>query len=115
MVTAIRIVSVFLAFCFVAQAFSDEKNRREQAVRDDKKNLSTDTRWLYNDIDAGFSAAKKLGKPLLIVLRCVPCKACTGIDESVLHAKELQNQLDDFVCLRLINANAIDLSRFHFD
>jgi len=115
MVSAIRIVSVFLAFCFVAPAFSDEKNRREQAVRDDKKNLALDARWLYNDIDAGFSAAKKLGKPLLIVLRCVPCKACTGIDESVLHAKELQNQLDDFVCLRLINANAIDLSRFQFD
>jgi hypothetical protein len=115
MVSVRRIVAIFLAICFATEAFADEKNRREQAVRDDKKNLSADNRWLYNDLDAGFAAAKKLGKPLLIVLRCVPCKACTGIDESVLHAKELQNQLDDFVCLRLINANAIDLSRFQFD
>ncbi|MFM2012651.1 MAG: hypothetical protein RLZZ396_1435 [Planctomycetota bacterium] len=115
MVPVTRIVAVFIAICFVSLAFADEKNRREQAVRDDKKNLAIDKRWLYNDIDAGFAEAKKVGKPLLIVLRCVPCKACTGIDESVLSAKELEEQLDQFVCLRLINANAIDLSKFQFD
>lgn len=28
--------------------------------------------WVYNDIPAGFEAAGKSGKPLLIVFRCVP-------------------------------------------
>lgn len=98
-----------------APVHGDEKNRREQAVRDDKQGLGSDARWLYNDLETGFDAAKKLNKPLLVVLRCVPCKACTGIDESVLRAKELQPLLDGFVCVRLINANAIDLSRFQFD
>lgn len=93
----------------------DEKNRREQAVREDRKNLTGDARWLYNDLESGFAAAKALGKPMLVVMRCVPCKACTGIDESVLRAKELQTLLDGFVCVRLINANAIDLSKFQFD
>ncbi|MFN7735233.1 MAG: Trx7/PDZ domain-containing (seleno)protein [Pirellula sp.] len=107
---------LFVAFLiFTSAVHGDEKNRREKAVRDDQKSLSNDTRWLYNDLETGFDAAKKLNKPLLVVLRCVPCKACTGLDESVLRAKELQPQLDHFVCVRLINANAIDLSKFQFD
>jgi serine protease Do len=96
-------------------SFADEKNRREQAVRNDRQSLSGDERWTYNDLDSGFELAKKTGKPLLVVLRCVPCKACTGIDESVVRAKDLQGLLDEFVCVRVINSNALDLSRFQFD
>ncbi len=36
---------------------------------------------------------KKVGKPLLVVMSCVPSKACTGIDESVLGAKEHRSLL----------------------
>jgi hypothetical protein len=28
--------------------------------------------WIYDDVNAGFAAATKSGKPLFIVLRCVP-------------------------------------------
>jgi hypothetical protein len=28
--------------------------------------------WVYNDIPAGVESARKSGKPLLIVFRCVP-------------------------------------------
>ncbi len=28
--------------------------------------------WIYNDLDAGFAEARRTGKPLLVVLRCVP-------------------------------------------
>lgn len=94
---------------------ADEKARREQAVRGDRQAMSGDARWLYNDLETGFEAAKQTGKPLLVVLRCVPCKACTGIDESVVRAKELQPLLDRFICVRVINANALDLKRFQFD
>ena len=94
---------------------ADEKARREQAVRGDRQAMSGDARWLYNDLETGFEAAKQSGKPLLVVLRCVPCKACTGIDESVVRAKDLQPLLDRFVCVRVINANALDLKRFQFD
>jgi len=27
-------------------------------------------RWLYDDLDKGFAAAKASGKPMLVVLRC---------------------------------------------
>ena len=89
-------------------AWGDEPARREESVRKDRKTLEGDARWLYNDLETGFEAGKKLGKPVLVVLRCVPCKACTGLDENVLKSKSLQPLLDDFVCVRLISANNID-------
>lgn len=88
---------------------------REGAVRGDKAAMENDARWIYNDVQHGFEVAKQTGKPLLVVLRCVPCVACMGIDASVLQDPSLTGLLDQFVCVRLINANAIDLSLFQFD
>jgi hypothetical protein len=88
---------------------------REGAVRGDKAAMENDARWIYNDVDRGFAEAKKTGKPLLVVLRCVPCLSCVGLDAEVLKEPALVPLLDQFVCVRLINANAIDLARFQFD
>ncbi len=94
-----------------AQAVKD----REGAVRQDKSTMENDARWIYNDIQKGFEQAKWKGKPLLVVLRCVPCHSCAGIDASVLQEPELAPLLDKFVCVRVINANALDLALFQFD
>ncbi|MEQ1853827.1 MAG: thioredoxin family protein, partial [Chthoniobacteraceae bacterium] len=88
---------------------------REGAVRNDRAAMEKDDRWIYNDYRAGFAKAKETGKPLLVVLRCVPCLSCAGIDAQVLQEPELAPLLEQFVCVRLINANAIDLSLFQFD
>ena len=88
---------------------------REGAVRGDKAAMENDARWIYNDADRGFAEAKRTGKPLLVVLRCVPCLSCVGLDAQVLTEPALAPLLDQFVCVRLINANAIDLARFQFD
>ena len=88
---------------------------REGAVRGDKARMEKDARWIYNDFERGFEESKKTGKPLLVVLRCVPCIACMGIDASVLTEPELDPLLHQFVCVRLINANNLDLNRFQFD
>ncbi len=88
---------------------------REGAVRKDRAALEYDARWIYNDFNAGFAKAKQTGKPLLVVIRCVPCLSCAGIDAQVLEDKTLAPLLDQFVCVRLINANALDLARFQFD
>ncbi len=98
-----------------ALSFAETVKDREGAVRNDKATLEVDTRWNYNDIDAGFRLAKTTGKPLLVILRCVPCVSCAGIDASVLQEKELIPLLDQFVCVRVINANALDLTKFQFD
>ncbi|MBG85635.1 MAG: hypothetical protein CMO80_01890 [Verrucomicrobiales bacterium] len=89
---------------------------REGAVRGDREKMSGNSRWIYNDVEAGFAEARRTGKPLMVVLRCVPCMACMGIDEEVLtENRELKSLMDQFVRLRIINANSLDLSRFQFD
>ena len=89
---------------------------REGAVRGDRKSLLGNSRWIYNDLDQGFAEARRTGRPLMVVLRCVPCKACMGLDaEVLLENRELKPLMDQFVRVRLINANAIDLTRFQFD
>ena len=89
---------------------------RKAAVLKDRETLENDPRWIYNDFDRGFVEATRTGKPLLVVLRCVPCLACAGIDARVLLSNaELSAVLDKFVCVRVINANALELSRFQFD
>lgn len=96
----------------LAQAVKD----REGAVRGDAKKMEGNDRWIYNDIAAGFAEAEKSGKPLMVVLRCVPCLGCLGIDTEVLmENRELQPLMDRFVRVRVINANALDLSLFQFD
>lgn len=106
----------FLLCGFAALASAETVKDREGAVREDKAKLESGTRWIYNDFEAGFAEAKKSGKPLLVVLRCVPCLSCMGIDTEVLvENEELTPLMDQFVRVRLINANALDLSKFQFD
>lgn len=88
---------------------------REGAVRKDRELMEHDARWNYNDVRSGFAQAKRTGKPLLVVLRCVPCLSCAGIDAGVLSDAALALLLDQFVCVRVINANALDLKLFQFD
>ena len=107
-----------LALCIAlltSVSFGEAVKDREGAVRKDRTALEYDARWIYNDFRAGFAKAKQTGKPLLVVLRCVPCMACAGIDAQVLEEKALIPLLDQFVCVRVINANALDLSLFQFE
>lgn len=104
-------ILTFAASLLRADAVKD----REGAVRGDRARMENDARWIYNDVDRGFAEAKRTGRPLLVVLRCVPCLSCVGLDAQVLTEPALAPLLDQFVCVRLINANAIDLARFQFD
>lgn len=106
---------LFSIFLLGLLAHGEAVKDREGAVRKDRATMEFDTRWVYNDIASGFAAAKESGRPVLVVLRCVPCLSCMGIDASVLSEASLQPLLDQFVCVRVINANALDLSLFQFD
>ncbi len=99
----------------VGSVLGETVKDREGAVRNDRSTMQNDSRWIYNDWRRGFAEAKRTGKPLLVVLRCVPCMSCMGIDAGVLTEPELEPLLDHFVCVRVINANDLDLSLFQFD
>ena len=109
------LVRTVLAGLFIAAAFAETVKDRKGAVLEDRSKMQDDERWIYNDWRRGFAKAKETGKPLLVVLRCVPCLACAGIDASILTEPGLQPVLDKFVCVRVINANDLDLSLFQFD
>ena len=112
MISRIFLAGLIVGTCLHAEAVKD----REGAVRQDKAKLESSDRWNYNDVDGAFAEAKKSGKPVMLVLRCVPCLACMGLDTGVLTEGEaMKAMLDQFVCVRLINANAIDLTKFQFD
>jgi hypothetical protein len=106
---------VCLALTLAAPAMGETVKDRAGAVRGDRAAMQDNARWHYNDVDRGFAEARRTGKPLMVVLRCVPCLACMGIDASVLTSSQLAPLLDQFVCVRLINANDLDLDLFQFD
>jgi hypothetical protein len=49
-----------------ALAHADDKLR--EALKDTEPKGD----WIYDDLDSAFAQAKKSGKPLMVVLRCVP-------------------------------------------
>ncbi|MDF1713421.1 MAG: Trx7/PDZ domain-containing (seleno)protein [Akkermansiaceae bacterium] len=105
----------FLFFLLPLITFADTVKDREGAVRSDREKMTNQDRWIYNDTDQAFAKAAREKRPVLVVLRCVPCLACAGLDGSITEAPALSPLLDQFVCLRLINTNSLDLNRFQFD
>jgi len=45
---------------------------RDTKVINDRADVLSAGRWIYNDFPKGLAEARKTGKPLLVVLRCVP-------------------------------------------
>ncbi len=61
-----------LAFVFASAQFASAQSR-EAKVLGDKRKFESLGLWYYNDLDSAFVEATKSGKPLLVVLRCIPC------------------------------------------
>jgi hypothetical protein len=89
---------------------------RPTKVRNDKARVEADGFWIYNDLPRGIAEAKRSGKPLLVVFRCIPCEACAQLDEQVVERDPaVQDLLARYVCVRIVHANGMDLSLFQFD
>jgi len=96
--------------CFAQQTPRDEK------VRNDKKTVSADERWIYNDPAKAKGQAKTENKPILLVFRCIPCEACSKFDEQLVQRDpRVANLMDQFICVRVPQANGMDLGQFQFD
>ncbi len=89
---------------------------REEKVRADRKKVEAAGFWIYNDLPRGFAQAKKTGKPLLVILRCIPCTECVKLDDNLVDQdKRLRPLLEKFVRVRVVSTNGLDLSLFQFD
>ena len=59
-----------LLFLSVASLTAAE-DRRER-VLNDRNDVAASGHWIYNDLPRGFAEAARTGKPLLVVIRCIP-------------------------------------------
>src|SRR4051812_30585595 len=62
--------------------------KREEKVRGDKAKVEADGFWIYNDLKRGFDEAKKTGRPIIVVLRCIPCEQCVKLDDDLVDKDE---------------------------
>ncbi len=93
-----------------------ERADREERVRTDRAKIESDGFWIYNDLNKGIAEAKRTGKPMLVALRCVPCVECVKLDDELVdHDESIKPLLEQFVRVRLISTNGLDLSLFQFD
>lgn len=66
------VLSFLLLLLLVSATHAAPKNERERKVLGDKAKMDADDFWIYNDLQRGQAAAKREGKPLMVVFRCIP-------------------------------------------
>lgn len=49
-----------------------ESQTRDEMVHNDRQQHGNNDAWFYDDLESGFEAATQTGKPLMVVLRCIP-------------------------------------------
>lgn len=100
-------VCLFLAFTVAAQA---------QSLREQLKDTDIAPHWIYDDLPKAKERAAADGKPLMIVLRCVPCPPGRTLDGQVMQpAAEMEALEQEFVCVRIVQAKGLDLKLFQYD
>ena len=89
---------------------------REQTVRNDRQRVEAEGFWIYNDLPRAFEEAKRTGKPIVVVLRCLPCHECVKLDDNLVERDPLiRILLSQFVCVRQVSTNGLDLGLFQYD
>src|SRR5262249_30009643 len=95
----------------LALAASGGAQTREQKVRADRKKVEAEGGWIYNDLARAFAEAKRTARPMLVVLRCIPCHECVKLDDDLVNQdRRVRPLLEKFVCVRVISTNGLDLS-----
>ena len=108
-------ITALLILLIPSLAFA-QKPSREQKVLDDRKKVEADGFWIYNDLTKGRAEATKSGKPIVVVLRCIPCEECVKLDDDLVNTDpEIRPLLEKFVCVRIVGTNGLDLGQFQFD
>ena len=89
---------------------------RDEKVRGDREKVTKEGFWIYNDLSAAFNQAKAQNKPIIVVLRCIPCEECVKLDDELLdNDPELRPLLEKFVRARQVSTNGLNLDLFQYD
>jgi hypothetical protein len=89
---------------------------REELVRGDRQKVEADGFWIYNDLPAAFEQAKREDKPIIVVLRCIPCHECVKLDDDLVDKDPvIRPLLEKFVRARQVSTNGLDLNLFQYD
>lgn len=111
----LRIV-LLIVFALITSTAGAQNKTREQKVREDKQRVESEGFWIYNDLPKAFAEARRTGKPILVVLRCIPCEECVKLDDELVDQDPvIRPLLQKFVCARQVSTNGLDLSIFQYD
>ncbi len=89
---------------------------RELKVRGDQARILKEGYWIYNDLAKGLEQGKQQNKPVLVIFRCIPCEACAQLDEAVVEDNPaVRKWLSNFVPVRIVHTNGMDMNKFQFD
>ncbi len=109
-------VAVALICVLLLPAPSPAQTPREKKVRDDKVKVEADGFWIYNNLPKAMAQAKAENKPVIVVLRCIPCEECVKLDDDLVDSDPvLKPLLEKFVRVRVVSTNGLDLSLFQYD
>lgn len=107
---------VVLCIVFLAYSTSLWAQTREEKVRGDREKVVSEGFWIYNDLPRAFAEAEKTGKPIIVVLRCIPCEECVKLDDELVDTDPVVRPLlEKFVCARQVSTNGLDLNLFQYD
>ncbi|QDU76709.1 hypothetical protein Pan97_37640 [Bremerella volcania] len=102
--------------CGLPLLAEDGKLTREEKVLGDRQKVLSDGYWIYNGFEEGIKQAQETGKPMLVVLRCIPCEECVKLDEEIMEKDPvLRPLLDQYVRVRIVGTNGLDLDLFQYD
>ena len=103
-----RVMTILMILMWLSPGISpgQEKKTRDQKVREDQQRVTAEGFWIYNDLPKAFKAAKVSGKPIVVVLRCIPCEECVKLDDDLVDTDPvLKPLLEKFVCVRVVSTN----------
>jgi hypothetical protein len=90
--------------------------KAQSPLQKELKDLDIAPHWIYDDLPKAMAQAKASGKPILVVLRCVPCPPGRTLDRQLMQPdSEIEKLEKNFVCVRIVQAKGLDIKLFQFD
>ncbi|MDA7503568.1 PDZ domain-containing protein [bacterium] len=113
---SMKLLRILSLFSLVVCSSLVMAQTREEKVRGDREKVVSEGFWIYNNLPEAFKQAQATGKPIVVVLRCIPCEECVKLDDDLVDTDPvIRSLLEKFICVRQVSTNGLDLSLFQYD